>query len=185
MRTFIATCCLLALSTIFALAESDTTLLVSVPDQRMVMVQNGLRVADFSVSTSKFGLSDAPRSYGTPLGLMQVSEKIGDGAPQGAVFKSRRPTGEVVRPNARGRDPIVTRILRLRGLEARNSRASDRGIYIHGTPEERNIGRPASYGCIRMRSSDVVKIFNSTPVGAKVEVVNMPVSRALREIAAN
>jgi lipoprotein-anchoring transpeptidase ErfK/SrfK len=175
----------LTLSSTPIFAQTDTTLLVSVPDQRMVVVQNGLRVAQFGVSTSKFGLSDKPRSFGTPLGTLQVTEKIGDGAPEGAVFKSRRRTGEVIRPNAQGRDPIVTRILRLRGLEGRNCRALDRGIYIHGTPEERKIGRPASYGCIRMRSSDIVKIFNSTPVGAKVEIVNTSVSRALHEVAVN
>ena len=185
MKYLLATSVGLACLALHAWADSGTTLLVSVPDQRLVVVQNGLRVAQYGVSTSKFGVGDTPRSFGTPLGALQVAEKIGDGAPQGAVFKARRPTGEVIRPNARGRDPIVTRILRLRGLEARNNRALDRGIYIHGTPEERYIGRPASYGCIRMRSSDVVKIFNSTPVGSKVEIVNMSVSRALREVAVN
>lgn len=168
-----------------AVAEGEISLLVSVPDQRLVVVQNGLRVAQYPVSTSKFGIGDTPRSYSTPLGSLQISEKIGAGAPEGAVFKGRRPTGEVLRPNARGRDPIVTRIMRLRGLEAKNAKALDRGIYIHGTPVENLIGRPASYGCIRMRSSDVVRVFNSTPVGAHVEIVNVPVSRALREVAAN
>ncbi len=168
-----------------AVAESETSLLVSVPDQRLVVVQNGLRVAQYPVSTSRFGVGDMPRSYSTPLGNLQISEKIGAGAPEGAVFKARRPTGEVLRPNAEGRDPIVTRILWLRGLEAKNARAHDRGIYIHGTPVENLIGRPASYGCIRMRSSDVVRVFNSTPVGARVEIVNVPLSRALHEVAVN
>ena len=170
---------------ISALAESETSLLVSVPDQRLYVMEHGLRVAQYPVSTSKFGVGDAPRSYGTPLGALQICDKIGDGAAMGTVFKGRRPTGEVVMPNAAGRDPIVTRIMWLRGLEAKNSRAHDRGIYIHGTPEERNIGRPASYGCIRMRSSDVIKLFNSTPVGAHVEIVNVPASRAFRDVAAN
>src|SRR3954454_8457287 len=131
MKCLAAAALALTLSSTSVFAQTDTTLLVSVPDQRMVVVQNGLRVAQFGVSTSKFGLSDKPRSYGTPLGTLQIAEKIGDGAPEGAVFKSRRPTGEVIRPNAQGRDPIVTRILRLRGLEGRNCRALDRGIYIH------------------------------------------------------
>ncbi len=176
---------LLFASALPAFAEGPSTLLVSVPDQRMAVVQNGLRVAEYSVSTSKFGVGDSPRSYGTPLGELEVSDKIGAGAPEGAVFKARRPTGEVLVPNARGRDPIVTRILWLRGLEAQNSRAHGRAIYIHGTPEERKIGRPASYGCIRMRSRDVVRVFDSTPVGTKVEIVNVSLSRALRETASN
>ena len=175
----------LLLVTAAAVAQSETSLLVSVPDQRLVVVQNGLRVAQYPVSTSRFGVGDTPRSYSTPLGNLQISEKIGAGAPEGAVFKARRPTGEVLRPNAEGRDPIVTRILWLRGLEAKNARAHDRGIYIHGTPVENLIGRPASYGCIRMRSSDVVRVFNSTPVGARVEIVNVPLSRALHEVAVN
>jgi lipoprotein-anchoring transpeptidase ErfK/SrfK len=182
--TFLSTLALLFIS-LAAKAESETSLLVSVPDQRLVVVQDGLRVAQYPVSTSKFGIGDTPRSYSTPLGTLQISEKIGAGAPQGAVFKARRPTGEVLRPNAQGRDPIVTRILWLRGLEAKNARAHDRGIYIHGTPVENLIGRPASYGCIRMRSSDVVRVFNSTPVGARVEIVNVPISRALHDVAAN
>jgi lipoprotein-anchoring transpeptidase ErfK/SrfK len=73
-------------------------------------------------------------------------------------------------PNAPGRDPIVTRILRLRGLDQQNSRALSRGIFIHGTPDERNIGRPASYGCIRMKSRDVVELFDHVRTGTRVEI---------------
>src|SRR4051794_6244203 len=66
-----------------ARAESETSLLVSVPDQRIVVIQNGLRVAEYPVSTSKFGVGDQPRSYSTPLGALQIAEKIGAGAPEG------------------------------------------------------------------------------------------------------
>jgi lipoprotein-anchoring transpeptidase ErfK/SrfK len=176
---------LAALTTFGSLAKAETSLLVSVPDQKLIVVQNGLRMAQYPVSTSKFGLGDRSSSYATPLGSLEICQKIGAGAPEGAVFKGRRRTGEVVRPNSRGRDPIVTRILWLRGLEAKNARAHDRGIYIHGTPQESMIGRPASYGCIRMKSRDVVRLFETTPVGAKVDIVNTSASRALREIAMN
>ena len=162
----------------------DRNIVVSVPEQRLVIFENGLRVGQYPVSTSKFGLGDRPRSYATPLGTLQIAAKIGEGAPNGAVFKGCRRTGEVLRPNSPGRDPIVTRILRLRGLESANARAYQRGIYIHGTPVERAIGRPASYGCIRMRSRDVVKVFEAVSVGAKVQIVNAPVARALRAVAA-
>jgi lipoprotein-anchoring transpeptidase ErfK/SrfK len=101
------------------------------------------------------------------------------------VFRGRRPTGEILRPDAPGRDPIVTRILHLRGLDTCNSGAYGRGIYIHGTAEERTIGRPASYGCIRMRSRDVVRLFDSVAVGTRIAVMNAPMSRAFRQIAAN
>jgi lipoprotein-anchoring transpeptidase ErfK/SrfK len=165
-------------------SHANTAVIVSIADQQLAIVKDGQRVATFPVSTSKFGLSDRPRSFGTPLGTLQVASKVGAGAPLGAVFKNRHRTGEILRPNTPGRDPIVTRILHLSGLEAQNARAYGRGIYIHGTPEERRIGQPASYGCIRMRSKDVVKVFDAVPVGARVEVVKSSLSRALRELAA-
>jgi hypothetical protein len=110
---------------------------------------------------------------------MEIAGKIGDGAPLGAVFRHRRMTGEILPPNSTGRDPIVTRILWLRGLEARNANAFSRNIYIHGTPVERLIGRPASYGCIRMRSKDVVQLFDMMPVGGMVQVSEDSLSRAV------
>lgn len=168
-----------------AFAAAAPVIVVSVPDQRLALVENGLTLAQYRVSTSKFGLGDRPRSYATPLGLMEVAAKIGDNAPLGTVFKGRRPTGEILRPNAPGRDPIVTRIMQLRGLDRGTSGAYSRGIYIHGTAEERTIGRPASYGCIRMRSKDVVRLFNSVTVGTKIAVVNEPLSRIFRQLAAN
>jgi lipoprotein-anchoring transpeptidase ErfK/SrfK len=103
---------------------------------------------------------------------MEVAKKIGASAPLGMKFKSRQPTGEIVPVNAPGRDPIVTRILWLRGLERRNANAFSRMIYIHGTPEESKLGTPASYGCIRMRSKDIVQLFNMVGSGAKVIVDN-------------
>ena len=164
-------------------ARAVTAIVVSVSEQRLAVVRDGERVAQFPVSTSKFGVGDHPRRFGTPLGALQVAAKFGDCAPEGAVFKNRRRTGEVLRPDAPGRDPIVTRILHLRGLESGNANAFARGIYIHGTAEERNIGRPASYGCIRMKSRDVVKVFAAVPVGTRVEIVNGPISAGLHEIA--
>ena len=89
-------------------------------------------------------------------------------------FKSRRPTGEIVEPNAPGRDPIVTRILWLKGMEAQNKNTHSRCIYIHGTPEEWRIGTPASFGCVRMRSCDVIELFNIVGEGAVVDIVNRP-----------
>ena len=109
---------------------------------------------------------------------MKVAKKIGGGAPAGAVFKSRERTGEILRPNAPGRDPIVTRILWLKGTERQNRNAYKRYIYIHGTPEERTIGRPASYGCIRMRSRDIIGLYRRVPRGTKVTVVPGSLARS-------
>jgi lipoprotein-anchoring transpeptidase ErfK/SrfK len=175
--------CFLLLAPLQLLAtDSERCIVVSVPDQRIAVIENGWTLATFPVSTSRYGVGDDFNSFATPLGRMEVAGKIGDGAPLGAVFKNRRMTGEVLRPNASGRDPIVTRILWLRGLEGQNVNAFSRNIYIHGTPVEHLIGRPASYGCIRMRSRDVVELFNMTPVGSMVEVSPRHLHQAIASI---
>lgn len=149
----------------------STRVVISVRDQKLMLIENGAIAATYPVSTSKYGLGDAWNSLATPLGLLQVAQKIGDHAPFGAVFHNRCWTGEVLRPNTPGRDPVMTRIIWLRGLEASNAHAFKRCIYIHGTNEEKTIGRPASFGCIRMRSSDVTALYNQLPIGAPVEIV--------------
>ncbi len=149
------------LATACATKDTRHRVVISVPEQRMAVLDEGAVVATYPVSTSKFALGDWPGSRGTPLGELEIAKKIGNSAPSGAVFKSRRRTGEILSPDAPGRDPIVTRILWLRGLEARNANAYSRYIYIHGTAEERTIGTPASYGCIRMRSRDVIQLYQA------------------------
>lgn len=145
--------------------------IISVKDQKLMVIENGKRAAVYPVSTSKFGLGDRWGSMATPLGWMQVAEKIGDHAPVGAVFHKRRFTGEILKPNAPGRDPIVTRIIWLRGLEHSNANAFNRCIYIHGTAEEKTIGKPASYGCVRMCSKDVTEVYAQLPLGAIVKII--------------
>ena len=167
----------------WAAGDRDHAILISVPDQKLVLLENRVRVAEYPVSTSRFGIGDNFRSYATPTGWMEVAQKIGTGMRPGTVFKNRRPTGEVLRPNAPGRDPIVSRILWLRGLDRGTRNAFSRNIYIHGTPVERAIGRPASYGCIRMRSRDVIELFNRVGVGAKVDITTQPLSRASLSLA--
>ena len=162
-------------------ATAEPSIVVSVPDQTLALVDKGAVTARFPVSTSKFGLGDNPNSYATPLGSMEIASKIGGNAPLGAVFKSRKPTGEVLPPNAQGRDPIVTRILWLRGLEKANARAYSRNIYIHGTPVEKLIGRPVSYGCIRMRSRDVAALYGAVNVRTRVSVLNTGLNRAVAQ----
>jgi hypothetical protein len=146
------------------------TITVSVPDQKMVVYRKNIPIAIYPVSTSKFCLGDRPGSRGTPLGRLEVAKKIGGGQPAGMKFRHRRPTGEIVAANAPGRDPIVSRILWLRGLEPQNRNAFRRTIYIHGTAEEWKIGQPASYGCVRMTSRDVISLYNTVGVGAQVRI---------------
>jgi lipoprotein-anchoring transpeptidase ErfK/SrfK len=171
-RPFAVIFSLITATSAFAIAPLDTSsqLIISVRDQKLMLVRNGAKTAIYPVSTSMFGLGDAWGRMTTPLGYMAVEKKIGDNAPVGAVFHNRRFTGEVLQPNAPGRDPITTRIIWLRGLEPQNAHAFQRCIYIHGTPEEKKIGRPASYGCIRMKSKDVAELYELVPLGAVVQI---------------
>jgi hypothetical protein len=153
-------------------AQKDTKhrIVISIPEQRMLVLEEGRPIAQYQVSTSKFCLSDRPGSRGTPLGELEIARKIGGNAPAGAVFKDQRETGEILRPDTPGRDPIVSRILWLRGLEACNEHAYSRYIYIHGTAAEAQSGTPASFGCIRMRSADVIQLYDVVGVGTRVDI---------------
>ena len=155
-----------------AQVDPSTRLIISVHDQKLMLLQNGGKVATYPVSTSMFGLGDYLGRMTTPLGYFAIAQKIGDHAPVGAVFHSRRFTGEILTPNAPGRDPVITRIIWLRGLEAQNAHAFQRCIYIHGTPQEKTIGQPASYGCIRMKSSDFTGLYNQLELGSIVQIVS-------------
>jgi len=149
-------------------AALSADMIVSVPDQVLALIDRGKLIARYSISTSKFGTGDSNASYRTPLGTLFVSAKIGDRLPPGAVIKNRIPTGEVVDVDAPGRDAIVARVIWLRGMETQNQKARDRCIYIHGTPEERRIGKPASFGCIRMRSRDIIDLYDQVHIGTHV-----------------
>ena len=160
---------------------------VSVKDQKLGIYSQGKLTKEYIISTSKFGLGDQKGSNRTPLGQHEVIAKIGRGLPPGAVLKSRRWNGEVLKPNAPGRDPIVSRILWLRGMETTNRNAFNRFIYIHGTPEENRLGKPASYGCVRMGMKDVVDLFDNVNVGAKVVITkgHLPPSEKDKPVAAS
>ena len=162
-----------------AAPDTQHHIIISAREQKLAVLDRGNLMAIYPVSTSKFGLGDWPGSSCTPLGELEVAKKIGDHATPGTVFKDRRRTGEIVASDSPGRDPIVTRILWLRGREAQNGNALARMIYIHGTPEEWKVGTPASYGCIRMRSSDIIQLYDIVGVGAPVTIVDTPLAAAI------
>ena len=146
-------------------------MVISVRDQKILVVNNEEPIKAYPISTSRFGLGSQSGSYRTPLGNHVIAKKIGEGAPKGAVFKSRRQTGVILKPNAKGRDPIVTRILWLSGKESHNLNTYRRFIYIHGTPVEKEIGRPVSYGCIRMKSKDIIDLYHRVSEGTEVKII--------------
>lgn len=143
--------------------------LVDVSRQGMVVYENGQKLADFPVSTATKGVGSQAGSDQTPLGAHRISEKFGDGARRGSIFMARNDTGKIAdiitAPDDVPTDYVTTRILWLDGLEPGKNQGGSvdshsRFIYIHGTPEEGLIGKPASHGCIRMKNDDVIRVYD-------------------------
>lgn len=140
--------------------------------QELALLDGARVLRRYPVSTAKNGLGERNGSFCTPRGRHLVRAKIGAGQPLNAVFVRRRPTGEIWTPelHARypGRDWILTRILWLSGCQPGFNRLGEvdtmrRYIYIHGAPETAEMGKPGSIGCIRMRSADVLELFELVP----------------------
>ena len=167
-----------------ATPDTQHHIVISACEQKLALLDRGNLMAVYPVSTSRFGLGDWRGSSCTPLGELEIAQKIGGDAPLGAVFKDRRRTDEIVAPDTLGRDPIVTRILWLRGREGQNANAFARYIYIHGTPDERSIGLPVSYGCIRMRSTDVINLYNAVGPKTEVTIIDEPLASVVPALAA-
>ncbi|TDY02975.1 L,D-transpeptidase [Thiohalophilus thiocyanatoxydans] len=150
---------------------------VSVTRQELSVLEQGHCVATFSVSTGKNGVGERNGSEQTPRGQHKIRAKIGAGQPVNTVFVARRPTGEIYSPALReqypGRDWILTRILWLSGLEPGINRLGvvdtmRRYVYIHGCPDEDKMGVPGSHGCIKMRNTDILTLFDMVPYGTRV-----------------
>ena len=134
------------------------SLAVDVARQTLDLVEEGRVTATWPVSTSRFGLGFEEGSFRTPTGRFKIAEKIGEGAPQGMIFRTRVATGELAEPDGE-EDLVLTRILCLEGLDPENANTCERYIYIHGTNQEHLIGTAASHGCIRLRNDDMIDLF--------------------------
>lgn len=147
---------------------------VDVPAQKVrVITEAGSLLWETDVSTSRYGLGEQEGSLRTPRGWFEVIEKVGDGAPLGAVFQSRVPTGVIWTPNSPivSEDLVLTRILWLSGLEPHNANTQQRYIYFHGTNHESQIGTPGSHGCIRLRNADMIQLFDYASIGTRVFIL--------------
>jgi lipoprotein-anchoring transpeptidase ErfK/SrfK len=142
---------------------------ISVRKQRLTLKSGGKTLAAYPVSTSRFGLGTEEGSMKTPTGRFRIAEKIGDGMPPGTVFKSRRPV-KVTKKLLLDDDLVMTRILWLDGLDPGNANTHERFIYIHGTNHEENLGEPASHGCIRMKKSDLLELFERVEIDTPVAI---------------
>ena len=155
-------------------------ILIDIPSQTLSLFGgDGACIRRYRVSTARNGAGEVRGSFCTPRGRHIVRARIGAGAPLGAAFRGRRPTGEVWTPELAaanpGRDWILTRILWLSGTEPGHNRLGDvdsmrRYIYIHGTPDTEPMGVPLSIGCVRMRNRDVAELFELVPAGTAVDI---------------
>lgn len=139
--------------------------------------QNVIR--KYQISSAVNGIGQEYGSFCTPLGKHIIRAKIGMSQPINTVFVRRRPTGEIYTPElgARypGRDWILTRILWLSGCEPGFNRMGKvdtmrRFIYIHGSPDSAEMGKPGSIGCIRMHNRDLLELFDFVNAGTEVDI---------------
>ncbi len=150
--------------------KSARSVVVDVAKQSLRVMEGRKTVAEFPVSTSKFGLGFEEGSYKTPTGRFRIARKIGRRAPLWTIFRARQDTGCLAAPGG-DEDLVLTRILTLDGLEKRNANSLQRFIYIHGTNQEHLIGTPASHGCVRLRNEDMAALHSMVTGGDPVRIV--------------
>ena len=157
---------------------------ISIPRQTLVVFDDrGAMLREYSVSTARNGAGERRGSFCTPRGRHVIRAKIGAGAPANTVFAGRRATGEIWSPALAekfpNRDWILTRILWLSGCEPGFNRLGEvdtmrRYIYIHGSPDTVEMGNPGSIGCVRMRNTDIIELYELVPDGTPVEIGDKP-----------
>ncbi len=139
----------------------------------------GVVLNKYRVSTAKNGPGEKNGSFCTPRGRHIVRAKIGSGMPINTVFVRRRPTGEIWTPDLHKKEPnrdwMLTRLLWLSGCDVGKNRLGEvdtmrRYIYIHGSPDTAEMGKPGSIGCIRMRNRDIVELFDRVAPYTPVEI---------------
>ena len=150
---------------------------ISLGEQKLYLRCDDRIVAEYPVSTARNGAGERLNSECTPRGRHRVTDKIGDGCAVDTVFIGRQPTGETYHHDLRAQHPerdwILTRILRLEGIEEGLNKGGEvdtfsRYIYIHGAPDDVQMGVPGSHGCVRMRNQDILSLFDRVPPGTEV-----------------
>ncbi len=146
-------------------AVPEEYLFVSIDRQELLLVGKQGTTIRFTVSTSGKGRGCRVNSFQTPTGIHSITAKIGAGAPKYTIFRDRISTGRIWRPGENTENMILTRIIRLRGLESGVNAGPgidtfERYIYLHGTNREDIIGTPFSHGCVCMRNDDISALFD-------------------------
>lgn len=154
---------------------------IGVKRQRLYLISDTTVILSFPISTSKYGVGSEKNSEKTPIGLHRIESKVGEETPLNGIILGTSYTGKnatIITDEKSGKtDDVTTRALRLEGLEKNVNKGAgidsySRSIYIHGTPEEGLIGKPASHGCIRMKNKDVVTLFDKVKTGTYVIILN-------------
>jgi predicted GNAT family N-acyltransferase/lipoprotein-anchoring transpeptidase ErfK/SrfK len=158
---------------------------IGIPTQTLELREDdGTPLRRYSISTAKNGVGETRGSYRTPRGRHIIRAKVGGGCPENTVFVRRRPTGEIWSPELAaahpGRDWILTRILWLSGRERGFNRLGEvdtmrRYIYLHGSPDTVEMGKPGSIGCVRMRNRDIAELFDLVSPYTTVDIVDFAV----------
>jgi len=164
----------------FLIDPREQYLVVSIEAQTILICANDTIIEQYDASTSRFGNGNRENSLKTPVGVHRIKEKYGAGSPPGRIFRDREDTGEDWDHNLTGDNLILTRILRLEGLEEGINRGAgvdsyDRYIYIHGTGREDLIGTPLSHGCVCMRNLDIIRLFETVREGTLVYIDPLPI----------
>ena len=141
-------------------------IIVNVPEMRLYYFPPAQGKAPAKVMT--FPISIGREQWVTPHGMTTVVGKVKDPVwyPPESIRKEHAQEGDPL-PKvvpAGPNNPLGTHALRL-GLN---------GYLIHGTDKPFGIGMRVTHGCIRMYPADIVTMFNITPVGTRVHLVNQP-----------
>lgn len=170
----------------FNLKTDEYVIIINPEVQELYLVRNGIAEKTYQIATSRFGIGNIKDGHKTPYGVHRIKEKIGDGMPIGTAFKGRKKLPKIAtistKKGVRVYGAITTRIMWLDGQEEGINRGKNskgivvdshaRYIYIHGVASEGLIGAPASVGCIEMKNTEVIELFNIVPVGTLVEIWN-------------
>jgi phosphoserine phosphatase len=144
---------------------------ISIDDQVLKIINGDECTQYYSISTATKGMGFAIDSGRTPTGRFRIAEKIGAGMSKGTIFKHRVPTGLWQQGDSAIEDLILSRVLRIEGLDPENANTFERFIYLHGTNHEDKLGQPASHGCIRLSNEDIIEIFNEVELGMDLEIL--------------
>jgi len=142
---------------------------ISIAEQKLFLMHDGEVVHEYVISTATNGVGFEEGSYCTPVGGFVIREKIGEGEEPRTIFQARKPVG-MWDGSPCEHDLVLTRIIRLHGIDPENTNTMERYIYIHGTNQEELLGHPASCGCIRMGNVDVIDLFDMVEIGERVVI---------------